>query len=59
MQRLSLNGEWQLQQVGSDEVIPANVPGCVHTDLLAAGKIEEPFYRIGLIIGRLKSMPRC
>jgi beta-mannosidase len=25
--------------------IPATVPGCVHTDLLAAGKISDPFYR--------------
>jgi len=21
------------------------VPGCIHTDLLAAGKIADPFYR--------------
>jgi beta-mannosidase len=25
--------------------MPARVPGCVHTDLLAANKIEAPFYR--------------
>ena len=24
--------------------MPATVPGCVHTDLLAAGKIPDPFY---------------
>jgi beta-mannosidase len=25
---------------------PATVPGCVHTDLLAAGQIGDPFYRL-------------
>ena len=25
---------------------PATVPGCVHTDLLAAGKIGDPFFRL-------------
>lgn len=45
MQRLTLNGAWQLRQTETNEAIPAQVPGCVHTDLLAAGKIDEPFYR--------------
>ncbi len=40
-----LGGEWRLQKTGEQEVIPALVPGCVHTDLLAAGKIDDPFYR--------------
>src|SRR6185369_3389584 len=26
--------------------LPATVPGCVHTDLYAAGKIGDPFYRL-------------
>src|SRR5690606_7237213 len=26
--------------------LPATVPGCVHTDLLAAGKIPDPFYGV-------------
>ncbi len=43
--RLSLSGDWQVTQVGKDDWIPAKVPGCVHTDLLAAGKIPDPFYR--------------
>lgn len=25
--------------------MPAKVPGCIHTDLLAAGRIPDPFYR--------------
>jgi beta-mannosidase len=42
---LPLNGAWQAVRVGSDDWIPAQVPGCIHTDLLAAGKIPDPFYR--------------
>jgi beta-mannosidase len=30
--------------VGDEAWIPAAVPGCVHTDLLAAGKIADPFF---------------
>ena len=43
--QLDLNGAWQVAQSGSDEWIAAKVPGCIHTDLLAAGKIPDPFYR--------------
>ena len=42
---LNLGGGWSLSRVGEEEVIPAQVPGCVHTDLLAAGKIPDPFLR--------------
>ena len=41
--RIELSGRWVLRQNGSGEPIPAQVPGCVHTDLLAAGKIADPF----------------
>jgi beta-mannosidase len=43
--RLSLDGDWQLSQAGKDVWISAIVPGGTYTDLLAAGKIPEPFYR--------------
>ncbi|HEX4262891.1 MAG TPA: glycoside hydrolase family 2 protein [Verrucomicrobiae bacterium] len=43
--RLTLNGNWQVAQAGENDWIAATVPGCVHTDLLAAGKIPDPFYR--------------
>jgi beta-mannosidase len=43
--RLNLNGAWQVAQSGNSEWIAATVPGCIHTDLLAAGKIPDPFYR--------------
>ena len=45
MQIINLAGEWVLQQSGKQEYIKAAVPGCVHTDLLAAGKIPDPYYR--------------
>src|SRR5690554_2156658 len=45
MQIISLNGKWYLSKTGDNESIRAAVPGCVHTDLLTAGKIGEPFYR--------------
>jgi beta-mannosidase len=43
--RLDLNGGWQVAKTGSDEWISVTVPGCIHTDLLAAGKIPDPFFR--------------
>jgi beta-mannosidase len=41
-----LNELWQFRQVATTEWMPASVPGTVHTDLLAAGKIEDPYYRL-------------
>ncbi len=37
---------WQFRQAGTENWMPATVPGTVHTDLLNQGKIEDPFYRI-------------
>ena len=45
MQTIKLDGDWRVAQSGKRGTIPARVPGCVHTDLLAAGKIPDPFYR--------------
>lgn len=42
---LPLTG-WQFRQLGTTTWMPATVPGTVHTDLMAAGKIEDPFYRL-------------
>ena len=42
---IDLGGAWKLQRVGNSQHFPATVPGCVHTDLLKAGAIEDPFYR--------------
>ena len=43
MKILPLTGKWQFRQVGTEEWLPANVPGSVHTDLLASGRIPDPF----------------
>ncbi|MDE1986812.1 MAG: glycoside hydrolase family 2 protein [Alphaproteobacteria bacterium] len=40
-----LTGPWQFRQSGTGDWLAATVPGTVHTDLLAAGKIPDPFYR--------------
>lgn len=39
----SLGGAWWLRALGVDPWLPATVPGGVHTDLLAAGHIPDPF----------------
>ncbi len=44
MENISLKGKWKLSG-GSCGCINAEVPGCVHTDLLAAGKIKDPYFR--------------
>ena len=36
MIKQSLNGAWQFCQLGSNEWLPAVVPGGVHTDLMAS-----------------------
>ena len=43
MARQSLDGVWQLRQVGTDEWLPGLVPSGVHLDLMAAGRIADPF----------------
>lgn len=43
MNYISLCGEWKLSRNDSNEIIDATVPGCNFTDLLAAGKIPDPF----------------
>ncbi len=43
MQKQSLTSLWQFRQLGSEEWLPAQVPGGVHTDLLELGRIPDPF----------------
>ena len=49
MLRTDLRTGWTVRAVGSDpagrvpEIHPAEVPGCVHTDLMAAGVIPDPY----------------
>ena len=39
----TLTGKWSFQQAGTDDWLPASVPGGVHTDLMASGRIPDPF----------------
>jgi beta-mannosidase len=49
-----LGGKWKLRRAGGEDPLaaarkkdgwlPAHVPGCVHTDLMAAGEIPDPHY---------------
>jgi len=41
-----ISSNWTFRQADKEEWLPATVPGCVHTDLMANGKIEDPFYRL-------------
>ena len=44
MKCIDLTGTWAVADKGKRYSIPATVPGCIHTDLLASGKIEDPYY---------------
>lgn len=57
MKTIDLNGEWAFKGAGPKRSFPpdeadalewmkATVPGTVHTDLMAAGRIPDPFVRI-------------
>lgn len=35
---------WSFKKASEQEWLPAKVPGCVHTDLLANNRIPDPFY---------------
>ncbi len=39
----NLNSNWQFTEAGKTDWLPATVPGTVHTDLLANGKIPDPY----------------
>ena len=43
MFKQTLSGTWKFRQLGNREWLAANVPGGVHTDLLALGRIPDPF----------------
>ena len=43
MQRQMLNGAWQMRQMGTHDWIDAQVPGDVHTTLMLAERIPDPF----------------
>ena len=38
-----VTASWKCGETGKTLDIPATIPGCIHTDLIAAGKITDPF----------------
>jgi beta-mannosidase len=42
---MEIKDGWQFKKKGDDTWYKAVVPGCVHTDLMACGLLENPFYR--------------
>ncbi len=45
IKRVPLDSGWMFRQKDTGPWLPAQVPGCVHSDLLANKKIADPFYR--------------
>src|SRR6056300_1293970 len=45
-QVIEISDGWQVKSKSQTDWINANVPGTVHTDLLDAKKIKNPFYRL-------------
>ncbi len=45
MNTLILNSNWTMRRVGSDDIIPAKVPGSVYCDLLDSGRMENPYWK--------------
>ena len=45
MRKKELDHGWMMRQNGTGEFLPAVVPGSVYTDLMANGKMEDPYYR--------------
>ncbi|HEY5586975.1 MAG TPA: glycoside hydrolase family 2 protein [Ruminiclostridium sp.] len=45
MKQFSLNGNWQMNIIGQEESIEANVPGSVYSDMLNASKMTDPYWR--------------
>jgi len=41
-----LTTEWFFTESGSEDWYPAKIPGCIHTDLMLNGIIQDPFYRL-------------
>ena len=57
MKSINLNGKWKASGKTYDN-IDAEVPGCIHTDLLNAGLIEDPFFnekRWKIFLGDIKA----
>ena len=45
MKTVVLDSNWQMQIAGEPEWVPARVPGSVYADLIACGRLEDPYWR--------------
>jgi len=45
LKTISLNGNWSMRAENWEEAVPARVPGDIISDLIAAGKAADPYYR--------------
>ena len=45
MKRIDKNVNWTMKILGEDATYPATVPGSVYTDLINAGRLEDPYWR--------------
>ncbi|MBN2091225.1 glycoside hydrolase family 2 protein [candidate division KSB1 bacterium] len=43
---IEIHQNWQFRQLNTEKWHSASVPGCVHSDLMQGGLIEDPFYRM-------------
>jgi len=44
--KTEINSGWQFSEAGKNDWKSAEVPGCIHTDLLRHKIIDDPFYRL-------------
>ena len=42
----TLSESWEFREVGQEEWLPATVPGAVQQDLIRAGRLADPYYRM-------------
>ena len=42
---LGKQATWRMREADGAQWIPASVPGCIFSDLMAAGKLPDPYYR--------------
>lgn len=45
MTEQKIHDNWKMRMTGTTEFLPARVPGSVYADLLANGRMEDPYYR--------------
>jgi beta-mannosidase len=57
MEFIDLSGVWKLSNLSTSEITPGKLPGCNYLDLLAAGRIRDPFWGQNEAEGTKVSLP--